>query len=64
MLCQGYTEASFLSTAPPLRQRWAALSAEQRRDATALGWGRELWENELQAVEREESERGEGKAEL
>lgn len=50
----GYTEQSFMETAPPLRIGWADLSDEQQRLATALGWEDELWDNELEAAREEE----------
>jgi hypothetical protein len=52
----GYTERSFMDTAPPLRDVWADLSDEQTQLATSLGWEQELWDNELEALFEEEAE--------
>ena len=46
----GYTEASFLDTAPPVKKGWGALSEAEQGHATLLGWEEELWENELEAA--------------
>ncbi len=56
----GYTERSFMETAPPLRVGWADLSDEQKRLAMALGWEDELWDNELEAALEEQEAEGKG----